>query len=192
MAPTKRRPPTGAAPKGFRVRRDLPLGRHPLLAAFPGLDRLETAKRQEPESAKRAQLYEETCVELVAEDMWMYVAPWDIPPFAKRRGWTPVVAPGKDCIVVGESHLRESPELTLFLDIFHELCHVQQRHGGAELFAPGSYVRRPTEVEAYRFVVNEARRFGVEDAVLRDYLRVEWIDDGEFHELLDAVGVPAE
>ncbi|HLY76354.1 MAG TPA: hypothetical protein VKT21_00530 [Thermoplasmata archaeon] len=98
---------------------------------------------------------------------------------------------GADCIVVGLGHLRESPALTLFMDIFHELRHLMQRHAGAQLFGGSqSYVRRPTEVEAYRFVVDEARALGVSDGFLRDYLRVEWIDDGEFQELLSAVGVP--
>jgi hypothetical protein len=102
-----------------------------------------------------------------------------------------VVSPGVDCIVVGLPHLRESPAFTLFMDIFHELRHLQQRHAGGQLFGSGeSYVRRPTEVEAYRFVVDEARHLGVHDDFLRDYLRVEWIDDGEFLELLQALGVP--
>lgn len=119
----------------------------------------------------------------------MYVAP-QAPLKGMRRGWRPVLTPDLDCIVVGESHLRESPELTLYLDIFHELCHIRQRHAGRDLWPEGlSYVERPTEVEAYRFVVEEAHRYGVPDAILRDYLRVEWIDDEEHRALLDAVGV---
>jgi hypothetical protein len=181
----------GGPPITFRISRDLPVGRHPLLAAFPGLDRLETAKRLEPDPKVREALFDETCVEVVADDIWMYVAPWDIPQ--NRRGrWKPVLSPGSDCIVIGREHLSDSPELVLFLDIFHELCHIRQRHAGAELFDDKfSYVRRPTEVEAYRFVVEEGHRLGVEDGVLREYLKVEWISEAELLELLTAVGVPS-
>jgi hypothetical protein len=179
-------------PPGFRVARDLPVGRHPLLAAFPGLDRLPTAARLVPAEKARATLFEETCVEIVDADMWMYVAPWDLPEGARGR-WKPVVTPtGKDCIVIGQSHLRESSELMLFMDIYHELCHVLQRQGGANLWPPKlSYVERPTEVEAYRFVVVEARGLGVSEAFLRDYLKVEWISAEEHGTLLKELGVTA-
>jgi hypothetical protein len=177
-------------PKGFAVRRDAPLGRHPLLDVFPGLDKLPTARRQEPDREARARLFGSTLVEIDPGDLWMYVAPWKKLRTIRRRRFRPVLAPQVDCIVVGESHLRESPPLTLFLDIYHELCHVQQRHRGEELFdRPEDYVRRPTELEAYRFVIAEARRLRVEEDYLRDYLRVEWIDEDDFCELLDAMGV---
>jgi len=181
---------SGGPPAAFRIARKCPLGRHPLLDVFPELDRLPAARRLVPDAADRRRLFGDTCAELVAEDMWMYIAPWKIPPDARGR-WKPVVTPaGSDCVVIGASHLRESPSLTLYLDIFHELCHVLQRWAGRELWDRRySYVRRPTEVEAYQFVVDEGRRLAVDDAVLRDYLKVEWIDDDEFRQLLDAVGV---
>ena len=183
----------GGVPKGFRIDRALTVGRHPILAAFPGLDKLATARRHEPDAARRESLYRDTCIELVPEDLWMYVAPWKVPPFARRRGWKPVVAPNVDCIVIGESHLRTSDDMILFLDIFHELCHILQRHDGAELFDSSmSYVERKTEVDAYRFVVVEGRRLGVTDAELREYLKVEWITAKEYGQLLDAVDVPRE
>lgn len=177
-------------PAGFRIARELPVGRHPLLAAFPGLDRLETATRHEPDQRKRVALHAETWVELVAEDVWMYVAPEKVPADARGR-WNPVPAGGKDCIVIGEEHFRRSPPLIVFLDIFHELCHIRQRHDGRELWDRRfSYGQRPTEVEAYKFVIDEARRFGVADPVLREYLKVDWMDDADYRHLLAAVGVP--
>lgn len=191
VVPAKESPDPNGAPRDFRVRRDLPTGRHPLLSAFPGLDRTETAARLVEEPAARAKLFDETCVHVVDQDLWMYVAPFEIPKTA-RREWRPITSPGSDCVVIGASHLRESSGLVLFMDIFHELCHLIQRAGGADLWPPGvSYVRRWTEVEAYRFVVDEARRFGVEDAFLRDYLRVEWISDEEHRELLSELHVTA-
>ncbi len=192
--PAAKRPrrPEPDGPPGFRVARDLLPGRHPLLEVFPGLDSLPPARRLEPDPERRARLFGETCVEVVDADMWMYVAPHEIPTEARGR-WKPVVAPDRDCIVVGMDHLRESPAVMLFMDIYHELCHVRQRQGGANLWEPGvSYVKRWTEVEAYRFVVEEARSLGVADAFLRDYLKVEWISDAEHRELLHELNVPAK
>jgi hypothetical protein len=176
-------------PTGFAIERSAPTGRHPILQVFPGLDRLPTAAHLQPDASRRSQLFGATQIELIGDDVWMYVAPWEIP--AHRRGrWNPVLAPGADCIVVGRDHLRESPAITLFMDIFHELRHILQRQSGAQLFPEGkSYVERPTEIDAYRFVIDEARALGVSDEFLRDYLRVEWIDEKEFLELLAAVGV---
>lgn len=183
-------PGAEVVPPGFRIDRDLPLGRHAILDAFPGLDRLPTAKRLVPDAAARRRLFAETWVEIVDQDLWMYVAPFEEPPGA-RREWRPVLSPGADCIVVGAGHLRTSSPLMLYMDIYHELCHILQRRGGADLWPPGvSYVKRWTEVEAYRFVVNEARALGVPDDYLRDYLRVEWISDDEHRELLAEFGVP--
>ncbi len=182
--------PSEVEPTGFRVDRALPLGRHPIGAAFPGIDALATAARLVPDAAARRSLFASVQIELVAEDLWMYVAPFEIPPGA-RRGWRPVVSPAQDCVVIGEEHLRTSASLVLFLDIYHELCHLLQRRGGAELWPPGvSYVRRWTEVEAYRFVVHEARAMGVSDEFLREYLRVEWISRREHRELLTALHIP--
>lgn len=178
-------------PDGFRVERTLEVGRHSLLTVFPRLDRLPPAERLLAEATARAHLFASTEIALVDQDLWMYVAPYEKP--TSRRGWEPVLSPGRDCIVVGREHLRTSPELVLYLDIYHELCHLLQRQDGANLWPPGlSYVERWTEVEAYRFVVNEARRLGVSDAFLREYLRVEWISEAEHRTLLAAVDVAAE
>lgn len=191
MPPAKKSAPVrGEPPREFEIARDLPLGRHPVLAAFPTLDRLPTATRLEPDATKRAELFQRTEVEIVAEDMWMYVAPQKRIPGAPR-GWKPVISAGAPCIVVGAGHLRESPAITLFMDIYHELCHVRQRREGADLYDRSvGYTQRWTEVEAYRFVVVEAREFGVTDEYLRDYLRVEWITDDEHASLLRELGVP--
>ncbi|MGP8077949.1 MAG: hypothetical protein ACLQD8_01865 [Thermoplasmata archaeon] len=176
-------------PEGFRVAREMPVGRHPLLAVFPGLDQLAPAIRLEADPERRARLFDGTCVEVVDQDLWMYVAPWEAPKGARRQ-WKPVMTPGRDCVVIGQAHLRESPELVLFMDVYHELCHVVQRRDGANLWEPGvSYVERWTEIEAYRFVVREARDLGVDDAFLREYLKVEWISETEHKALLGQVGV---
>jgi hypothetical protein len=180
---------TEIVPDGFRVDRAIGVGRHPLLEAFPGLDQLPAARRLVRDKTGRTKLFGSTAVEIVDQDLWMYVAPKEMPKTFRRR-WKPVVSANADCIVIGASHIRESPELMLFMDIFHELCHVIQRQGGAELWPPGlTYVERWTEIEGYRFVVDEARRIGVGDAYLREYLRVDWISEEEHRTLLGALGV---
>jgi hypothetical protein len=190
MPPIRRKSLKPPEPPGFEVCRELPVGRHPILAAFPRLGDLDPARRLEPDGTARTKLFDETCVEIVEEDVWMYVAPFRVPKGAPRR-WRPHTSPGSDCVVIGAEHLHESPALVLYLDIYHELCHVRQRHAGQELFDRAeSYVHRPTEVEAYRFAVDEARRLGASDEFLRDYLRVEWVTDAELLELFQAVGVP--
>jgi len=176
-------------PSAFRIDRTIALGRHPITTAFPGIESTPTARRHVPDAKERARLYQETQVEIVPEDLWMYVAPYTLPKGMRRR-WSPRVTPGVDCIVIGESHLRESPALILFLDIFHELCHVLQRRAGRELFdRKVSYVRRSTEIEAYEFAIREARRLGVSDATLREYLKVEWVTESEIEELYVTLGV---
>jgi hypothetical protein len=190
MSPGPKVPaPEPEPPTAFRIARDLPLGRHSLLTVFPGLDRLPPGRKIHADAKVRSTLFTTTEIELVGEDMWMYVAPRELPKVTRGR-WEPVVSPETNCIVVGASHLRESPALTLYLDIYHELCHILQRDGGAELWEPGvSYVERWTEVEAYRFVVVEARRLKVSDVYLRDYLSVEWITAADHRKLLRTLGV---
>jgi hypothetical protein len=189
MTTEKAEGPAPHVPDGFRIAREMPVGRHPLLAVFPGLEELPPAVRLEPDAARRAKLFDATCVEVVDQDMWMYVAPWELPKGARRQ-WKPVMTPGRDCIVVGQNHLRGSLAIVLFMDIYHELCHIVQRRDGANLWEPGvSYVERWTEIEAYRFVVREARGLGADEAFLREYLKVEWISDTEHKALLGQVGV---
>jgi hypothetical protein len=99
-----------------------------------------------------------------------------------------------DVIVVAKSHLANSPGMDLYLDIIHEFLHILQRRHGRELWLGRKvpYVDRPTEVEAYSFSVAEARRLGVPDRYLREYLRVTWVPAVEYRRLLRHLGVTAE
>lgn len=176
-------------PKGFTIARRVALGRHAILDVFPGMDRLPIAKEVDPDANARAELFAKTGIEVIAADVWMYVAPRELPPQFRRR-WKPVVSADQDCIVVGRTHLSKSPAMIVYMDIYHELCHIRQRREGANLWEPGvSYVDRWTEVEAYRVVVDEARRLGATDPFLREYLEVEWISGAEHAELLRKLGV---
>ena len=79
-------------------------------------------------------------------------------------------------ITIGLAHLRSSSDDILYLDIIHELCHVQQHRQGRNLYDQRSdYVDRDTEIEAYLVTVREARRLGLNDEAIADYLRVSWL-----------------
>ena len=183
--------PDPPSPDGFQVRRTLAAGRHPLRRVFPGLDRLPGFRSYRLSPAAREALARRTSVHILPrKGEWMYVAPHVVPPDADPR-WKPIVSRG-DCIVVGQYHLRQSPEVVLYLDIIHELLHVVQRQRGRELWDEKyDYVSRPTELEAYRLDVREARRLGLTDAFLRRYLKVEWTTPAEHRRLLRNLGVSA-
>lgn len=93
-------------------------------------------------------------------------------------------------IVIGLNHLKKSDSKTLYLDIVHELVHVKQQRTGRDLYDKSySYVDRPTEIEAYEVAVKEAKRLGMNDAEIIDYLFVEWITPEEHKRLASHVGL---
>lgn len=93
-------------------------------------------------------------------------------------------------IVIGKKHLKSSEKKILYLDIIHELVHVKQQRQGLDLYDESySYVDRPTEIEAYAIAVEEARRLGMDDREIFEYLHVEWISHDEHKRLASRVGV---
>jgi hypothetical protein len=93
-------------------------------------------------------------------------------------------------LIISSRYLETGEFRTIYLDIVHELCHVQQFRRGRKLFRPDlSYVDTPTEIEAYAVTVKEGRRIGMTDAELVDYLKIEWIDDQEHRRLARRLGL---
>ncbi|MDE1765346.1 MAG: hypothetical protein KGI27_03610 [Thaumarchaeota archaeon] len=93
-------------------------------------------------------------------------------------------------IVVSLNHLKNSDDVTLYLDIVHELVHVKQQRQGLDLYDKSySYVDRPTEIEAYVVAVEEAKRLGMGHNAIMDYLQVEWITSEEHKRLATHVGL---
>lgn len=93
-------------------------------------------------------------------------------------------------IVIARNHLQNSEKKILYLDIVHELVHVKQQRQGLDLYDDSySYVDRPTEIEAYAIAVEEARRLGMKDKEIFDYLHVEWISEAEHKRLASQVGI---
>lgn len=87
-------------------------------------------------------------------------------------------------ITIGRPHLRDASDEILYLDIIHELCHVKQHLQGRDLYDRSkAYVDRETEIEAYRVTVQEARRIGLNDDAILNYLCVSWITPEEHKRL---------
>jgi len=96
-------------------------------------------------------------------------------------------------LMVNERYLNSGDKADIYLDIVHELCHVKQHMEGRELFDPRyDYVDRPTEIEAYRYAVVEAKRIGLSSERIREYLKTEWMSDEDLDRLIRNMDVNLE
>jgi hypothetical protein len=93
-------------------------------------------------------------------------------------------------ITIGLEHLRTSSDDILYLDIIHELCHVGQHRQGRDLYdRRRAYVDRDTEIEAYVVTVKEARRIGLSEEAIIEYLRVTWLTPQDHERLARRLNV---
>lgn len=199
--PKRRRPLVSEVPAGrvheaypppteFRPAKGTPPGRFPLLKVFVGLEKTIPFRKYPGDDAAILDTARHTWAHVVDGPGWMYVAPRRTPPEVRAGGFR-MVESLDDEIVVARSHLVNSPAMDVYLDVIHEFLHILQRKQGRELW-PGlkvPYVDRPTEIEAYAFSIAEARRLGVPDRYLREYLRVTWVSRADYLRLLRNLGV---
>lgn len=93
-------------------------------------------------------------------------------------------------LVVSAHYLNAGNEVDIYLDIIHELVHVKQFMDGKRLFDRDfTYIQRPTEIEAYRHAVIEARRMGLQDDEICEYLKTEWMSDEDLRQLAKTLNV---
>lgn len=93
-------------------------------------------------------------------------------------------------IVISKPYIQTGDKIDIYLDLIHELCHVKQFLEGKELFDPKyKYVDRPTEIEAYKYTIQEARRIGLTEDRIMQYLKTEWINNTDFKRLTTNIGV---
>jgi len=93
-------------------------------------------------------------------------------------------------LIASASYLCTGDRTDIYLDIIHELVHVKQFRDGKELFdSDYTYTERPTEIEAYRYAVEEARRLGWKDERICEYLKTEWMSDRDLKHLAQAMNV---
>jgi hypothetical protein len=109
--------------------------------------------------------------------------------FSGRRGYMGV-SNDDGHLIISAQYLKNGDIIDIYLDIIHELVHVKQFMDGKELFNRNySYVERPTEIEAYRYAVEEARNIGLSDARICDYLKTEWMSDEDLQKLTRALKI---
>lgn len=95
-------------------------------------------------------------------------------------------------ICVGHKQLSAADTDFIYLDLVHVLVHMRQFLEGRELYDQAfEYVDRPTELEAYRYTVAEARRVGMSEEEILKYLRMDAADDSELGKLMEKIGVKA-
>jgi hypothetical protein len=93
-------------------------------------------------------------------------------------------------LVINKNYLNTGNKTDIYLDLIHELCHVKQFLDGRELFDPRyDYVERPTEIEAYRYCVQEAKRLGLSEERICLYLKTEWMSDYDLKRLTKSVNI---
>lgn len=84
-------------------------------------------------------------------------------------------------IAVGTYHLKNSPIRTLYLDVVHELFHINQRMTDEKFFHRefmkfmndrSLYYASPIEIPAYEHTVREAERIGMSPEEILEYLKM--------------------
>ena len=97
---------------------------------------------------------------------------------------------GDGHLMVNQRYLNSGDRTEIYLDVLHELCHVKQHLDGRALFDQRyDYVNNPTEVEAYRYTVQEAKRLGLSNQRILRYLQMEWMSDEEVKCLVNNIGI---
>ena len=158
--------------KSFRVRRSAGIGEYKLSEIFTGLE----------SSAALAEVFgSKIQMTKVMRHLKLHVERSDSGLWLDRDTGT---------VCIGSKYMTAAKNDFLYLDVIHVLVHVRQFLEGKELYDQAfEYVDRPTELEAYRTTVAEARRIGMdEDEILR-YLRMDAADDSELGKLMDKIGV---
>jgi hypothetical protein len=93
-------------------------------------------------------------------------------------------------MIVNPRYLNNGDKIDIHLDVVHELVHVKQHMQGKELFDTHyGYVDRPTEIEAYSHAVAEARRLGLSDERICEYLKTEWMSTEDLRRLAKVLSV---
>jgi GNAT superfamily N-acetyltransferase len=148
------------------------VGVHSFTGVFRGFEKVNAVKGIFGKSVQG--VLSKLPLEVVEEEGYMHINP--------RQG----------SIVASASYLKGGNETYLYLDIIHELVHIRQHIEGKELWDRRyKYVDRPTELEAYAVAVEEARRVGLTDGQIAEYLKVEWVNAEDFRRFLSNLGVRA-
>jgi hypothetical protein len=155
---------------GVCIERNAPLGPNPFLRVFGGFEKVKAVR------SIFGRRTDEVLGRLNVE-------------ITDGHGYMKINAE-KGSISINSRYLKEGKEVDVYLDVIHELVHIRQHHEGKELWDRAyKYIDRPTEIEAYRVAVKEARRLGLSEKEVAEYLKVEWIPEDEFRSFLGNLGV---
>jgi hypothetical protein len=153
-----------------KIERNAKVATEPFTDYFKGFEKLEAVRRIFGEATDK-----------VLADLRV--------EFAGRRGYMGV-SEVDGHLIISADYLSRGNIVDIYLDVIHELVHVKQFMEGKELFDHNfDYVERPTEVEAYRYAVEEARRLGLDDERICDYLKTEWMSEDDLKRLTKSVNV---
>jgi hypothetical protein len=158
--------------KGFRVRRGAAVGEYKLSGVFAGLESSSALLKIFESKSQMAKIMGHLKLRIEKGDSGLWLD--------KNTG----------SICIGSKHLASAKNDFLYLDVIHVLVHVRQFLEGKELYDQAfEYVDRPTELEAYRTTVAEARRVGMDEDEILKYLRMDAVDDSELGKLMEKIGV---
>ncbi len=153
-----------------KIRRDVRVQTHRFVDFFKGFDGVDTVRRIFGDQTKK------TLDELRVE-------------FISRRGYMGV-SDLDGHIIISADYLKNGNLRDIYLDLIHELVHVKQFKEGQQLFDQRyGYTERPTEIEAYRYAVEEAKNLGMSSEEIFQYLKTEWINDKDHVRLAKALDV---
>ena len=156
----------------FRINRQADFGEYRILEIFPDLEKLSIFSDIFGDRRFVEDVFQNTSIRIIKRETYMFVDNDD------------------GTINIGVQHLKASDPEVLYLDIIHELVHVRQQREGLDLYdRTKAYVDRETEIEAFEFTIKEARRIGMSEEEILDYLSVEWITPEEYRRLADRLGV---
>ncbi len=147
---------------GWRLWRNAPVGKSPLSSVLECTDHCPALIDLVGGTSALGRFLAATRVDVVDEEGYLWVDDDD------------------GTISICSSYLREGPEQEIIIDLVHELVHVHQQSQGRPLYDKRyAYVDRPTEIEAYAVCIKEARRLGLSEAQIVNYLRVPWVSAAE-------------
>jgi len=158
--------------RGFRVRRGASVGEYRLADVFTGLETSYSLLKVFGTKAEMSKVLRH--LKLRIED----------------TNWGLWLDKDTGTICIGYKHLSTAKSDFLYLDVIHVLVHVRQFLEGRELYDQAcEYVEGPTELEAYRHTVAEARKIGMREGEILRYLRMDAVDDSELGKLMEKIGV---
>ena len=144
---------------------------YPFTDYFKGFEKIEAVKR----------IFGESTIDVLSNLMIEFNS--------MRRGYMGVNDTDGH-LMVNTRYLKDGDITDIYLDVIHELVHVRQFMEGKDLFdSCYEYVDRPTEIEAYRAAIEEARRLGLSDERICDYLRTEWLSDQDYKRLASSMNI---